>query len=380
MPIDNSKFPVDEASLMYQGRTALVTMGLQIAAVRDLTKVFALINRAAKVRFWLKALDQTAFLTYQQRQQIWYKLIEISGIYNFPTSPVLNYNTRPNILINAPGGSGGGTGTVTTFSVTTANGVSAVVSNPTTTPAATFTLGAITPSTVNGNTLTAGTYTLTGAASKTLTFNNTLTLAGTDGTTITFPSTSGTVATLNATNIFSGINFFGTSGAVQVIFNGAASTGSSLSLAASRGSFASPTIITTGDILGIVQFAGYDGSGYTNGARISVQSTGAIAVGQVGSIMTLATMTTGGVLNTMLTLSAGVGLSFFSASAVVQQSVNTILVNNVTSGGSLSTIANYTDLSVYANDANAIRNNIFRLTEKVLKLETALRNYGLAVN
>lgn len=43
----------------------------------------------------------------------------------------------------------GSYGTVTTVSVTTANGVSASVANATTTPALTFTLGAITPSSVN---------------------------------------------------------------------------------------------------------------------------------------------------------------------------------------------------------------------------------------
>lgn len=47
------------------------------------------------------------------------------------------------------GGSGSsGTGTVTTVSVTTANGVSGSVANPTTTPAITLTLGAITPTSV----------------------------------------------------------------------------------------------------------------------------------------------------------------------------------------------------------------------------------------
>jgi hypothetical protein len=49
---------------------------------------------------------------------------------------------------------GAGNGTVTSVSVATANGVSAVTANPTTTPAMTFTLGAITPSTVNGVNLT----------------------------------------------------------------------------------------------------------------------------------------------------------------------------------------------------------------------------------
>jgi hypothetical protein len=69
-----------------------------------------------------------------------------------------------------------------------------------------------------------------------------------------------------------------------------------------------------------------------------------------------------------------------SVAPVGQQSVNTILVNNVTSGGSLSTIANYTDLTTYATDAATIRNNFFRLSEKVLALETALRNFGLVIN
>jgi hypothetical protein len=58
---------------------------------------------------------------------------------------------------------------------------------------ATISGATITTSTYNGNTWTAGTGTLTIAAAKTLTANNSLTLAGTDGTTQTFPSTSGTV-------------------------------------------------------------------------------------------------------------------------------------------------------------------------------------------
>lgn len=73
-------------------------------------------------------------------------------------------------------------------------------------------------------------------------------------------------------------------------------------------------------------------------------------------------------------------IGFFAVTPAIQQSVNTILVNNVTSGGSLSTIANFTDLTTYSNDAATIRNNFFRLAEKVLKLETALRNYGLAID
>lgn len=50
-------------------------------------------------------------------------------------------------LYSAPSG---GSGTVTSVTVNAANGVSATVSNPTTTPAMTFSLGNITPATVNG--------------------------------------------------------------------------------------------------------------------------------------------------------------------------------------------------------------------------------------
>lgn len=69
----------------------------------------------------------------------------------------------------------------------------------------TQTVGALVATTLNGNTFTTGTYTLTGVAAKTLTFNNSLTLAGTDGTTMTFPSTSATIARTDAANTFTGI-------------------------------------------------------------------------------------------------------------------------------------------------------------------------------
>ena len=55
-------------------------------------------------------------------------------------------------------------------------------------------IGAATATTINGNTFTTGTYTLTGAAGKTLTFNNSLTFAGTDGSTLNI-GTGGTLGT-----------------------------------------------------------------------------------------------------------------------------------------------------------------------------------------
>lgn len=55
-------------------------------------------------------------------------------------------------------------------------------------------LGVATATSINGNIFTTGTYTLTGSAGKTLTFSNTLTLAGTDGSTLNV-GTGGTLGT-----------------------------------------------------------------------------------------------------------------------------------------------------------------------------------------
>lgn len=88
----------------------------------------------------------------------------------------------------------GGLGTVTSVSVTTANGVSGSVATATTTPAITITLGAITPTSVNGLTITSTTGTLTLTNAKTLSVTNTLTFSGTDGSTLNI-GTGGTLGT-----------------------------------------------------------------------------------------------------------------------------------------------------------------------------------------
>lgn len=70
-----------------------------------------------------------------------------------PATGLVVYNTTTNLLNFYNGSSwqitGGGTGSVTSVSVTTANGVSGSVTNATTTPAITLSLGAITPTSVS---------------------------------------------------------------------------------------------------------------------------------------------------------------------------------------------------------------------------------------
>ena len=70
-------------------------------------------------------------------------------------------------------------------------------------------------------------------------------------------------------------------------------------------------------------------------------------------------------------------IGFFGTTATTQQVDGYALTNNVTNGGILGKIANYTDLSVYANDANAIRNNLYQITAKLKIIDDALRAYGL---
>lgn len=133
-----------------------------------------------------------------------------------------------------------GSGTVTSVSVTTANGVSGSVANATTTPAITLTLGAITPTTVNGLTITAnGTNTLTITAGKTLSVSKTMTFTAADDTGVytlptgtktllatdgsaasltSFPTlnqnTTGSAATLTTARTIGGVSFDGSANIV----------------------------------------------------------------------------------------------------------------------------------------------------------------------
>lgn len=104
-------------------------------------------------------------------------------------------------------------GTGNSFSINgvaaTANTGTGAVARATSPTFVTPTLGAATATTLNGNTFTTGTYTLTGTAGKTLTFSNSITLAGTDAQTYTFCTTSCTIARTDAAQTFTGVQTFG---------------------------------------------------------------------------------------------------------------------------------------------------------------------------
>lgn len=73
---------------------------------------------------------------------------------------------------------------------------------------------------------------------------------------------------------------------------------------------------------------------------------------------------------------AGGRIGFFGATPAAQQTVGA-LTNNVTSGGTDGTLDNWTDLTLYMNDAAAIRNAIYQLGRTVAQLTTTVRALGL---
>jgi hypothetical protein len=70
-------------------------------------------------------------------------------------------------------------------------------------------------------------------------------------------------------------------------------------------------------------------------------------------------------------------LGFYGSVAVTQQVSGADLTNNVTAGGTDDEIADYSDLTVYANDAATIRDDIYQLARKLKQVNDGLRAYGL---
>lgn len=100
-------------------------------------------------------------------------------------------------------------------------------------------------------------------------------------------------------------------------------------------------------------------------AATTFTSTGASTIGSGAGVATKVGNATG-------------TLGFFGATGatVVTQGA---ITNSVTVGGTTGTIADYTDLTVYANDAAAIRNDIYQLSLALANVVGALRSYGLLV-
>lgn len=126
-----------------------------------------------------------------------------------PTSGQVLSATTPSAGSSTMSWASVGTGSVTSVSVVTANGISGTVATATSTPAITLVLGAITPTTVNGNTLTTGTGTLTLGAN-TLTVTANASIAGTHTGSTSGSNTGDQTITLTGDITGSGTGSFAT--------------------------------------------------------------------------------------------------------------------------------------------------------------------------
>lgn len=162
----------------------------------------------------------------------------------------------------------------------------------------TTTTATLVATTLNGNTFTTGTYTLTGTAGKTLTFNNTLTLAGIDSTTMTFPGTSSTVLTTGNTATLT-VGFTFTANNIGTVSSGtttpAPATGNyqyltnngAFTLAAPSSDCAIDILVTNGASAGAITFSGFT-VGSTTGSAITMTNTNKfiISIRRINSIST----------------------------------------------------------------------------------------------
>ena len=174
---------------------------------------------------------------------------------------------------------------------------------------------ALTNKTVNGLTITTTTGTLTIASGKTLTYNNSITIGGTDATTMTMPTTSATIARTDAGQTFTGTQAFATitasstititsasASAVAVGLNGA--TNPAFVVDSSTASQAAGLKVTGAATGGTVAIAAIDSGSNTN-LTINGKGTGTIGIGSVstGAVTITPALTLGSTIN-KITLTA----------------------------------------------------------------------------
>jgi len=223
------------------------------------------------------------------------------------------------------GGGGGGSGTVTSVSVTTANGVSGSVATPTTTPAITLTLGAITPTSIvasgaiSGSNLS-GTNTgdqtnITGNAGTATALQTARTINGTsfDGTaniTITSAASTLTGTTLASGVTASSLTSFGSSIALGTPGSGVLTnctglpltTGVTGTLALANGGTAASLTASNGGIFYSTGSAGAILSGTATANKILVSGSSTTPSWYTPTTGRIAYFTTGGAVTSDATL------------------------------------------------------------------------------
>ena len=124
--------------------------------------------------------------------------------------------------------------------------------------------------------------------------------------------------------------------------------------------------VAAGDLITLV----FNGLEWEEVSRASVTTPGILMVDATDIILDTTT-------GTKIGTATNQKLGFFNATPIIQPIDGATLTNNVTAGGTTDTIADFTDLTTYSNDAATIRNDIYQLSRKVKILTDNLRALGL---
>lgn len=87
------------------------------------------------------------------------------------------------------------------------------------------------------------------------------------------------------------------------------SFGANVTLLKSAGTNSTPTVIGSTDVLGGLNYYGYDGTNYTIGAQITSSSNGAVSTGIVPGSLTMTTYSTSGTANNALMIDSAGGVT-----------------------------------------------------------------------
>lgn len=269
-------------------------------------------------------------------------------------------------------GTAGGTGTVTSVSVTTANGVSGSVATSTTTPAITLTLGAITPTSVNS-------IVLSGSATPTLAVTGTSTISG--------ANTGDQTVTLTGAVTGSGAGSFATTiatpGTLTVSSTNNTATAHTHAITSSSTPGAAASLLAT-DASGII---GSTGTRIVKIWATDITATNAIAASVTGNAATVTTNAnlTGAITSSGNATSLGSFSSANLAAAITDETgsgalvfANTPTLTTAVLGSSTATTQtpadNSTKLATTAYVDNAILGQDFKQAVTVATT-TALATY-----
>lgn len=106
MALAGAKPSVNEEVIRYQARSILADLANEISGLKKIhsPEAKAKIKKGKMIFMWLLALDYKKYLSREQREKIWYALIHIAGINDFPVAPLLEERTQPDILIGKGSG------------------------------------------------------------------------------------------------------------------------------------------------------------------------------------------------------------------------------------------------------------------------------------